>query len=68
MFVRVCVTGSVVDGMLQLSAVQAPAVDSKNDGEYAKLMKKYSELKQKMASHEKAALEQIEKSALQVKK
>ena len=51
-----------------MSAVQASAVDSKNDGEYAKLLKKYTDLKQKMSSHEKAALEQIEKSASQVKK
>jgi hypothetical protein len=51
-----------------LSAVQASAVDSKIDGEYAKLLKKYTDLKQKMSSHEKAALEQIEKSASQVKK
>ncbi len=63
-----CDIGNVFDCMLQLSARQTTAVDSKNDGEYAKLFKKYSDLKQKMAAHEKAALEQIEKSALQVKK
>jgi hypothetical protein len=48
--------------------VQASAVDSKNDGEYAKLLKKYTDLKQKMSSHEKTALEHIEKSNAQVKK
>ena len=60
--------GSVVDDMVQLSAVQASAVDLKNDGEYAKLLKKYTDLKQKMSSHEKTALELMEKSNSQVKK
>jgi hypothetical protein len=39
-------TNSVFDSIEQLSANQASAGDSKKDGEYAKLLKKHSNLKQ----------------------